>query len=149
MSKSLNLFLTSLVLLQALNPRQNGYSPNMSRRNYVEQQQQQHISNNSTSDTPLWTSSPMPHLFPHPLMSRMTNTQGQNVDIYENPSEHYSSIEPQPQTANVERFLPTIQPAHSRTHYAGLKPRYYMEGANGPQLKVGYGESICKSLKQL
>jgi len=130
-----------------MNTRQNGYSPNMSRRNYIEQQQQQHINNSNNGDAPLWTSSPMPHLFPHPLMSRMTNAHGQSVDIYENPSEHYSSIEPQqqqqqqqqPQSA-VDRFLPTMQPAHSRTHYAGLKPRYYMESNNGPQLKVGYGK---------
>jgi hypothetical protein len=61
------------------------------------------------------------------------------VDIYENPSEHYSSIEPQ--------FLPTLQPSHSRPPYAGLKPRYYMESNNGPQLKVGYGECFNLLLK--
>ena len=118
-----------------MSSRQNGYSPNMSRRNYVEQQQQQqqHINN---GETPKWTSSPMPHLFPHPLMSRMTNNLGQNVDIYENPSEHYSCIEPQ------QQYLPTIQPSHTRTPYAGLKPRYYMESNNGPQLKVGYGKQL-------
>jgi hypothetical protein len=78
----------------------------------------------------------MPHLFPHPLMSRMTNNLGQNVDIYENPSEHYSCIKPQ------QQYLPTIQPSHTRTPYAGLKPRYYMESNNGPQLKVGYGKQL-------
>ena len=80
----------------------------------------------------------MAHLYPHPLVSRLTNSDGQNVDIYENPSDHYSSIEPQ--------YLPSsIQPSHPRTTYAGFKPRYYMESNNGPQLKVGYGKQIVES----
>ena len=66
----------------------------------------------------------MAHLF---QPSRMTNSQGQLVDIYENPSEHYET----------SGHLKTIQPSHD----ANLKPHYFMEaGPNGPQLKVGYGE---------
>ena len=112
--------------------RQNAYSPNLGRRNYMEQQ-----SLVNPGEGPMWSSSPMPHLFPHSMVTRLTNHQGQNVDIYENPSEHYSSIEPQ--------YLPTIQPSHTRTPYAGLKPRYYMESNNGPQLKVGYGKKASNS----
>jgi hypothetical protein len=66
-------------LSQALGPRPTGsYSPNLPRRNYLEQQQQQQQQQlPGSGEGPMWTSSPMPHLFPHPLMSRMTNPHGQ------------------------------------------------------------------------
>ena len=132
---------------QQNSPNNGTYSPSLIRRI---QQQQQH-------------SSPMmQHLYPqqqqqqqqttnqqHPYLTRMTNQNGQNIDIYENPSEHYSSIDPlmlqqQQQQQQSEMFLPTMQPAHFRTPHSGMKPRYYMESNNGsgPQLKVGYGKFL-------
>ena len=64
----------------------------------------------------------------------MHNFNELQVDIYENPSEHYG-------------FMGPLPPSGSRAAAAAgsaediLKPVYYMEEEDGgPLLKVGYGE---------
>ena len=102
--------------------------------------------------TPL-NQSRFPHLqqqspqLAHLLYSRQTNSVGQSVDIYENPSEHYSALlagRPPPEEEEEEKhlhMLPTLQPA--TTGEEEMRPHYYMEdGANGPQLRVGYGKGV-------
>eukprot|EP00095_Tigriopus_kingsejongensis_P009443 maker-scaffold108_size357748-snap-gene-2.18 protein:Tk09443 transcript:maker-scaffold108_size357748-snap-gene-2.18-mRNA-1 annotation:"protein fez" len=76
----------------------------------------------------------MAHLF----KQRATGSQGQIMDIYENPSEHYMT------TTGAGNFGPgllrTVEATESGATPPNLRPHYFMEGgANGPQLRVGYG----------
>jgi hypothetical protein len=87
-------------------PQPPQFSPAVS----LHQQQQKSMMRHMSPQSPR---RPLPHLMSSSahngmLMTRMTNEHGQNIDIYENPSEHYGSHAP---NSGASIFLPTMQPA--------------------------------------
>lgn len=81
-----------------------------------------------------------PPAMPHIFKQRMTGSQGQIMDIYENPSEHYGHYPVDPTASNFSPGLLRTVEQPTETTTPNLRPHYFMEGgANGPQLRVGYG----------
>ncbi len=73
------------------------------------------------------------------LMTRMTNGQGQSIDIYENPSEHYVVGVGGPAASPIPgKFLPTMQPAtFSSPQFLGIRQGYFNNPTSTPNKQQG------------